>query len=1154
MIVRINTGKKPAGAVRYNEEKVANGQAHLIGVSNYPKDNPDELTMRSKIVTLETYAGLNERISSPTLHISMAFHPSEKLTDHQLKTIGEEYMEKMGYSNQPMLIYRHEDTHHPHIHIVSVSVDIEGKKISDSNNRPRSNAIRKEMEISYRLVKAEEQGKQQLLTTPLPEQMLAYGEGETKKAIGTIVRTAFTDYSFSSTDTFAQFLSTYHIQLNQLQGESKSGKPYQGISFQLTNGDEAISPAIKASSYPFAPTQERLDNRFKHGQKRIEQAKPQLLQTVQKALAGYQNVSETDYKNQLRSAGIQVLDTGKQFIYVDHHRRTVYNETELDTRLSRTHLLEAFGQTSQVKSDQSLRAKRTPKPVDEPTTIPKTNPVEKPLSEKESIDLRKQVGRHYQTYRKEAGQYFESQTIERFPFEVLVGKLQQEGIDPGHAQTAVRLFEHYKQGQLPDLKSKEESYFLQTGGIYVKLATQMPITAQSRLGFLESVNLRRTINEQGQMELSHRHNPALKVTLTPEQHQALLKGGSQSVAFPATLGKADREVFLAAASGQLPQTATFYEINGALLKSSLPPSLYESISTALNKNYLQQVMGHCQQPGRSLAEQLLDRGIIVEKNEPGFRAGYCQTNPASFTQLPSVYSHQLEREGLPRDYAQSVEALRTSNGRLLVQAAQSEDTGNQFRLERLRRQLPDAVGAASLSNAEVVAKLREQLLKPAPPTSALSPQRSNQGTNQSEPDAKAKAFPDALWKDYFQFRGRNGYFYESALLQKPAEFPTTRMVQLLTSPPHQLEPLVAVQLVQAFQQHRLNRLDSIIKRDEDHFALTSQGFLTMINQAPLSGPDRQQALKALYLDIHRNARGELELVHHQHKSFRMPLSEAGTHQLLKGAPANQIQSIALPGKEFPRHERALYEQLVLGTTLTKSKDNKEVPSFRNVMGERVKVLLSDTQWERASQLLNEQTTASLLKDAPLKLETKLNWLYQRGMVIAQTKEGFRMGHYLTDPEQYCAAPKSLVKLLETHQSAGARADRSLAGLLQTDRRLVGMTTERGKAMLNLAQALDQKNNKRVDYLINQLVHKVPSLAPFATQPEKVLDYLSNSYGPLQENKLDKTDTVTNQPAMPLSAQNEQGGLLDALAEGSDTSHMQKKQRVGQPLRKLRPRR
>lgn len=99
------------------------------------------------------------------LHISITFDHAEILDDEQLKMIGEEYMQKMGYGYQPMLIYRHEDTHYPYIHIVSISVDVNGKRISDSNSRFRSNAIRKGMEIKYQLVKAEKQDKKQVLNT-----------------------------------------------------------------------------------------------------------------------------------------------------------------------------------------------------------------------------------------------------------------------------------------------------------------------------------------------------------------------------------------------------------------------------------------------------------------------------------------------------------------------------------------------------------------------------------------------------------------------------------------------------------------------------------------------------------------------------------------------------------------------------------------------------------------------------------------------------------------------------------------------------------------------------------------------------------------------------------------------------------------------------
>ena len=166
MIIRINTGKNPAGAVHYNEDRVASGRARTIGILNYPQDNTNGLSVRKKIDCLELYTIKNEQVSSPTLHISLAFDHTENLDDEQLKTIGEEYMQEMGYGNQPMLLYRHEDTSYPYLHIVSVSIDDNGKRISDSNSRFRSNAIRKELEIKYQLVKAEKQDKKLLLNTP----------------------------------------------------------------------------------------------------------------------------------------------------------------------------------------------------------------------------------------------------------------------------------------------------------------------------------------------------------------------------------------------------------------------------------------------------------------------------------------------------------------------------------------------------------------------------------------------------------------------------------------------------------------------------------------------------------------------------------------------------------------------------------------------------------------------------------------------------------------------------------------------------------------------------------------------------------------------------------------------------------------------------
>ena len=71
------------------------------------------------------------------------------LTDEQLTAIGQEYMEKMGYGNQPYIIYRHEDIGRPHIHIVSLRIDEQGKKIKDYKEWQRSTAVCRELERKY---------------------------------------------------------------------------------------------------------------------------------------------------------------------------------------------------------------------------------------------------------------------------------------------------------------------------------------------------------------------------------------------------------------------------------------------------------------------------------------------------------------------------------------------------------------------------------------------------------------------------------------------------------------------------------------------------------------------------------------------------------------------------------------------------------------------------------------------------------------------------------------------------------------------------------------------------------------------------------------------------------------------------------------------
>ena len=66
-----------------------------------------------------------------------------------------EYLEKLGFGNQPYLVFKHEDIDRHHLHIVTVNVDENGKRLNRDFLYRRSDRIRRELEQKYGLHPAE---------------------------------------------------------------------------------------------------------------------------------------------------------------------------------------------------------------------------------------------------------------------------------------------------------------------------------------------------------------------------------------------------------------------------------------------------------------------------------------------------------------------------------------------------------------------------------------------------------------------------------------------------------------------------------------------------------------------------------------------------------------------------------------------------------------------------------------------------------------------------------------------------------------------------------------------------------------------------------------------------------------------------------------
>jgi len=148
MVAKIGKGNNLFGTLIYNNQKVENDVAKIIHSNNVMQDKQGEYNMLLCNQSFAPFLAATRKTEEPVLHISLNPHPDDVLTDEQLIDIADEYMQKMGFGEQPYIVFKHEDLERKHIHIVSVNVDETGKKIDDYLDYVRSKKITEEQDFS----------------------------------------------------------------------------------------------------------------------------------------------------------------------------------------------------------------------------------------------------------------------------------------------------------------------------------------------------------------------------------------------------------------------------------------------------------------------------------------------------------------------------------------------------------------------------------------------------------------------------------------------------------------------------------------------------------------------------------------------------------------------------------------------------------------------------------------------------------------------------------------------------------------------------------------------------------------------------------------------------------------------------------------------
>ena len=163
MIAKIVKGSSFKGVVSYilDKEKDAN----ILVCDGLFAEDKDTIAM-----SFEAQSRMNPRVTKPVGHISLAFSKEDerRLTDRAMAGIALEYLKEMGITDTQVLIVRHFDKEHPHVHIAFNRIANNGRTISDRNERIRSAHICKELTKKYNLYFAsgKEQVKQHRLKEP----------------------------------------------------------------------------------------------------------------------------------------------------------------------------------------------------------------------------------------------------------------------------------------------------------------------------------------------------------------------------------------------------------------------------------------------------------------------------------------------------------------------------------------------------------------------------------------------------------------------------------------------------------------------------------------------------------------------------------------------------------------------------------------------------------------------------------------------------------------------------------------------------------------------------------------------------------------------------------------------------------------------------
>lgn len=295
MIANISQGSFITPLIDYHEKKIKQGKAQVLAYSNILSPNSEY----AKKLFLE-YTSSSKR-KDRFFHVSLNIPSGDgsKVSDQTFQHIASDYLKELGFdTDHPTIIYKHTDTEHPHIHLVTSKILANGKVINDAHLHRRSQRITRSLELKYNLTVVNSTKQSPIASLDLNV------TNSFKSQLSQVLQYGLDTQRLTTIEELQELLKSNNFEIEVSQGYSNQGELFYATLFHKLENNKTSSSSIKASSLYRSPTISNLQKIFAKNKAYHKLRRKDLQKDLKGLLQNYSHINYQDFNKLLLPLGL----------------------------------------------------------------------------------------------------------------------------------------------------------------------------------------------------------------------------------------------------------------------------------------------------------------------------------------------------------------------------------------------------------------------------------------------------------------------------------------------------------------------------------------------------------------------------------------------------------------------------------------------------------------------------------------------------------------------------------------------------------------------------------------------------------------------------------------------------------------------------------